>query len=108
MKLHKIENSEPKPGKIAPLKDEMNEIAHKSKFFDSNITPTPSPRIKKRMRREQFLQEHKECGKLVLKKANSTVSNQEIERKQEEKLMNHSETTVVNLNMITDEQVNFI
>jgi hypothetical protein len=45
----------------------MNEIAQTGKFFDSNITPTPSPQIKKRIRRVQFLQEHKEMGELVLK-----------------------------------------
>ena len=86
----------------------MYEIAHNSKLFDSNITPTPSPRIKKRIRREQFLQEHKEMGKLVLKMAKSTVSNQEIVGKQEEKLVNHPETSVVDLNMVTNMQVNYI
>ena len=47
-------------------------------------------------------------GKLVLKMAKSTVSNPETERNQEEKLMNHSKTTAVNLNMMTYEQVNLI
>ena len=61
-----------------------------------------------RLRREQFLQEHKEMGKLVLKMAKSTVNDQEIERNQEEKLMNHSVTTAVDLNMMTHEQVNLI
>ena len=62
--ISQIENSEPKPGKVAPLEDEngaqMNEIAHNRKLFYFNITLTPSPRIKKRIRREQFLQEHKQ------------------------------------------------
>ena len=47
-------------------------------------------------------------GKLVLKMAKSTFSNQEFERNQEEKITKHSETRAVNLNMITDEQVNLI
>ena len=36
------------------------------KIFETDTTPTPSPRIKKRLRREQFLQEHKQMGKEVL------------------------------------------
>ena len=36
------------------------------KIFETNIPPTPSPRIKKRLRREQFLLEHKHLGKEVL------------------------------------------
>ena len=41
------------------------DVEHKKKI-DTYITPTPSPRIKKRLRREQFLQEHKQMGKEVL------------------------------------------
>ena len=41
------------------------DVEHKKNLY-TNITPTPSPRIKKRLRREQFLQEHKQMGKEVL------------------------------------------
>ena len=63
-------STEPKALKDAIQQDEncirLKENAQNIKLFDSNITPTPSPRIKKRIRREQFLEEHKEIGKLVL------------------------------------------
>ena len=45
-----------------------------NKLFDTNITPTPSPRINKRLRREQFLQEHKEMGKSVLAMAKASTT----------------------------------
>ena len=48
---------------------EDNEIfknLENKKIFETDTTPTPSPRIKKRLRREQFLQEHKQMGKEVL------------------------------------------
>ena len=44
-----------------------------SKMFDKNITPTPSPRINKRLRREQILQEHKQMGKEVLAMAKAST-----------------------------------
>ena len=44
------------------------------KIFDTDIAPTPSPRIKKRLRRDQFLQEHKQMGKEVLALAKTTTN----------------------------------
>ena len=40
-----------------------------------NITmmPTPSPRLKKKQRREQILQEHKQLGKMVLAKVKNNI-----------------------------------
>ena len=54
------------------------------KIFETNITPTPSPRIKKRLRREQFLQEHKQMGKIVLAMAKAPVSPEDISIKQDD------------------------
>ena len=69
----------------------------------SNNTPTPSPRIKKRIRREEFLKQHKDMGRLVLKMAKST----EMLRNPDE-MSNPSETTAVDFNMMTHQQVNLI
>ena len=44
------------------------------KIFETDTTPTPSPRIKKRLRREQFLQEHKQMGKEVLALAKTSTN----------------------------------
>merc|ERR1712106_608413 len=102
-----------------PLKDVIQENENCTKFdgdaskniknkklFDSNITPTPSPRIKKRIRREQFLQEHKEMGKSVLKMAKSTVGNHELTTNSEGKsnIVNCSETTAADMNILTSGQ----
>ena len=54
---------------IASLENTAN-----MKIFETNITPTPSPRIKRRLRREQFLQEHKQMGKVVLAMAKTQDS----------------------------------
>ena len=101
------ESSEPKSLKAAIQQDDncihFNEIAQNRKLFELTITQTPSPRIKKRIRREQFLQEHKDMGKLVLKMAKST----EMLRNQDE-MSNPSETTAIDFNMMTHEQVNLI
>ena len=42
------------------------EITQKSASSENKAMPTPSPRLKKKQRREQFLQEHKQFGKNML------------------------------------------
>ena len=37
------------------------------------MMPTPSPRLKKKQRREQILQEHKQLGKMVLAKVKNNI-----------------------------------
>ena len=57
-----------------PLMDKTSsKSTENSKLFDKNITPTPSPRINKRLRREQILQEHKQMGKEVLAMAKAST-----------------------------------
>ena len=79
------------------------------KLFDSNITPTPSPRIKKKLRREQFLEEHKKIGKLVLSMAKTPLSNLAIKSEGEKasKSANESVPTEKSIsNENADSQVN--
>ena len=54
--------------------NEIYNILENRKIFDTDTTPTPSPRIKKRLRREQFLQEHKQMGKEVLALAKTSTN----------------------------------
>ena len=48
-------------------------LSHKD---EGNKKPTPSPRMKKKQRREQFLQEHKQQGKMVLALAKNTFEHE--------------------------------
>ena len=112
----KIFESEPKKDaskeneKFKPLIQNSSKNMQNKKLFDSNITPTPSPRMKKRTRREQFLQEHKEMGKMVLKMAKSTIDSNERKSWTEEKsdLPDISTTTAGDMNIQTNGQVNLI
>ena len=51
--------------KESPSDQQIYKDVENKKKVETNITPTPSPRIKKRLRREQFLQKHKQMGKEV-------------------------------------------
>ena len=52
------------------------EITQKS---ENKTMPTPSPRLKKKQRREQFLQEHKQFGKNVLAIAKTNLEQDSVE-----------------------------
>ena len=43
------------------------------------MMPTPSPRLKKKQRREQFLQEHKQFGKNVLAIAKTNLEKDPVD-----------------------------
>ena len=54
-------------------------ITQNSASSENNMMPTPSPRLKKKQRREQFLQEHKQFGKNVLAIAKNNLDQDPVE-----------------------------
>ena len=55
------------------------EITQKSASSENKTMPTPSPRLKKKQRREQFLQEHKQFGKNMLAIAKTNLEQDPVE-----------------------------
>ena len=54
-------------------------ITQHSEFHETHMMPTPSPRLKKKQRREQFLQEHKQFGKNVLAIAKTNLEQDPVD-----------------------------
>ena len=54
-------------------------ITQNSASSENKMMPTPSPRLKKKQRREQFLQEHKQFGKNVLAIAKNNLDQDPVE-----------------------------